>query len=190
MPRTLTAIPAERLTTVVTGILGTEWTPPANPAWPVVFTNEAADRELTLYPDRKNSRLVFVLTPADTDDDFGRRQRYAKYTPALTGHDTIDSWLADGDLDAVADALAVILERLVELPLPERAAHPDPLGAERERLAKHAQELAAHASYFAAGLIWSQPVADDAQRLATLARDLAHTATRVDELRGHKNSRR
>ncbi|SES31414.1 hypothetical protein SAMN04487983_104227 [Streptomyces sp. yr375] len=188
MPRTLTAIPADRLMTVVTGILGTEWTPPAAPEWPLVLTNETADRELTLYPERKNARLVFVLAPADTDD-FGRR-RYAKYTPDLTGHDTIDAWLAEGDLDAIADALALILERLVEQPLPERTAHHDPLGAERENLAKQAQELAAHATYFAAGLIWSQPVGDDAQRLATLAQGLAHTATRVDELRGHKNPRR
>src|SRR4051812_1376988 len=109
---------------VVTSILGTDWTPPANPEWPLVFTNETADRELTLYPDRKNGRLVFFVSPADTDD-FGRR-RYAKYTPDLTGQDTIDAWLAGGDLDAVGDALAVILERLVELPLPERTAHPDP----------------------------------------------------------------
>ncbi|MGW9398644.1 hypothetical protein [Streptomyces sp. NPDC055642] len=189
MPRTLTQLPAERLTALVTGILGTDWTPPTDPEWPVVFTNEAVDRQLTVYPDRLNHRLVFIAASTDDPNDFAR-QRFAKYTPDLTGHDTIDGWLADGDLDAVADALALILERLVELPLPERAAHADPLQTERERLAKHAKELAAHASHFAAGLIWSQPVADDAQRLVTLAQGLAHNATRVDELRGYKNPRR
>ncbi|MEV2255883.1 hypothetical protein AB0I94_35905 [Streptomyces sp. NPDC050147] len=189
MPRTLTKLPAERLTTLVTGILGTDWTPPAAPNWPAVFTNEAVDRQLTVYPDRRNHRLVFIAAAADDPDNFAR-QRFAKYTPDLTGHDTIDGWLADGDLDVVADALAVILERLVELPLPERAVHVTPLETERELLAKQAQELAAHVSHFAAGLIWSQPVGDDAQQLATLAQGLAHIATRVDELRGHKNTRR
>ncbi|MFJ3513147.1 hypothetical protein [Streptomyces luteogriseus] len=190
MPRTITEAPNARLTAVVADVLGTAWTPPTVQDWPAVFTSETADRDLTLYPDWKNSRLVFELSPAGaTSNDFDRRL-FAKYTPDLTGYDTIHDWLAHGDLDAVADALAVILERLVELPLPERTAHADPLQKEREQLATHAKELAAHAAHFAAGLIWSQPVADDAQRLATLAQGLAHTATRVDELRGYKNPRR
>ncbi|MBP5904623.1 hypothetical protein [Streptomyces scabiei] len=189
MPRTITAAPAERLTAVVADILGTDWTPPVSPDWPAVFTNEAAALELTLYPDRLNNRLVFILAPADDPDAFGRR-RYAKYTPDLTGHDTIDGWLAHGDLTAVADALALILERLVEQPLPERTANTNPLEREREQLAKQAQELAAHAAQFAAGLVWSQPVADDASHLVSLAEQTAHTATRVDELRGSKSTRR
>jgi len=190
LPSTATEAPAARLAAVVADVLGTDWTPPTEMDWPVVFTSEAADRDLTLYPDRKNRRLIFELSPAGAaTGDFDRRL-FAKYTPDLTGHDSIDGWLAHGDLAAVADALAVILERLIELPLPDRVALADPLQTEREQLAEQARELAANASYFAAGLIWSQPVGDDAQRLATLARDLARTATRVDELRGHKNPRR
>ncbi|WP_331729662.1 hypothetical protein [Streptomyces platensis] len=189
MPRTITQDPAKGLIAVVTGILGGDWTPPASTAWPAAFTNEGAERQLTVYPDRRNNRLVFVTASTDDPDDFDR-QRFGKYTPDLTGHDTVDGWLADGDLDAVADALAVILERLVEQPLPERAAHTDPLEHEREHLAKQAKELAAWASHFAAGLVWSQPVADDAHRLSTLAQGLAYIATRVDELRGYKHRRR
>ncbi|MFI1169313.1 hypothetical protein ACH4UM_38580 [Streptomyces sp. NPDC020801] len=189
MARPITAAPAERLTAVVADILGTDWTPPVSPDWPAVSTNEAATLELTLYPDRLNNRLVFILAPADEPDAFGRR-RYAKYTPDLTGHDTIDGWLAHGDLTAVADALALILERLVQQPLPERTVNTNPLEREREQLAKQAQELAAHATQFAAGLVWSQPVADDARRLVSLAEQTAHTATRVDELRGSKSTRR
>ncbi|MGW1007710.1 hypothetical protein [Streptomyces sp. NPDC002520] len=190
MTRTITTAAPDRLTAVLADVLGTDWTPPPALDWPVVFTSEAIDRDLTCYPDRKNSRLIFQLSPAGAaSNDFSRRL-FAKYTPDLTGHDSIHGWLADGDLAAVADALAVILERLIEQPLPERVALADPLQTERERLAEQARELAANASYFAAGLIWSQPVGDDAQRLATLARNLAHTATRVDELRGYKNPRR
>lgn len=189
MPHTITESPNARLTAVVADVLGTEWTPPTALDWPAVFTSETADRDLTVYPDWKNGRLIFELSPAGSaSNDFDRR-RFAKYTPDLTGYDTIHDWLASGDLAAVADALAVILERLVEQPLPERVALADPLQTEREHLAEQARELAANASYFAAGLIWSQPVGDDAERLATLARDIAHTATRVDELRGYKNSR-
>ncbi|MFI0265867.1 hypothetical protein [Streptomyces luteogriseus] len=84
---------------------------------------------------------------------FGRR-RYAKYTPDLTAHDTIDGWLAHGDLAPVSDALAVILERLVDQPLPDRTSDTTPLEREREQFAKQAQELAAHAAQFAAGLVW------------------------------------
>ncbi|MFI9080948.1 hypothetical protein ACIGW8_31520 [Streptomyces sioyaensis] len=184
-----TAAPAERLTGVIADVLGTDWVPPTAPDWPAAFTNEAIDRQLTVYPDRLNHRLVFITASTDDPDDFAR-QRFGKYTPDLTGHDTIDGWLADGDLDAIADALAVILERLVGQPLPERAAHTNPLEDEREQLAKQAKELAAHASHFAAGLIWGQPVAADTQQLSTLAQHLAHTAVRVDELRGYKNRRR
>lgn len=190
MPRTITKAAPDRLTAVLAAVLGTDWTLPTVPEWPAVFTSETADRDLTCYPDWKNGRIIFELSLAGAaSGDFDRRL-FAKYTPDLTGHDHIHAWLADGDLDAVADALAVILERLIELPLPERVPLADPLQTERERLAEQARELAANASYFAAGLIWSQPVGDDAQRLATLAQGLAHTATRVDELRGHKNPRR
>lgn len=190
MPRTITKAAPDRLTAVLADVLGTDWTLPTVPEWPAVFTSEAADRDLTCYPDWKNGRLIFELSPAGAaSSDFDRR-RFAKYSPDLTGYDTIHDWLARGDLAAVADALAVILERLVEQPLPERVALADPLQTEREHLAEQAKELAAHASHFAAGLIWSQPVAGDAQRLATLAQGLAHTATRVDELRGYKNPRR
>ncbi|WDM16488.1 hypothetical protein J3S85_36390 [Streptomyces lavenduligriseus] len=187
MPRTITTAAPNRLTAVLADILGTDWTLHPVPDWPAVFTSEAADRDLTCYPDWKNGRLVFELSPAAGDFD---RRLFAKYTPDLTGHDTIHDWLAAGDLAAVADALAVILERLIERPLPERLPLADPLQAERERLAEQARELAAATSYFAASLIWSQPVGDDAERLATLARTLAHTATRVDELCGRKNPRR
>ncbi|WP_405748171.1 hypothetical protein OG422_31270 (plasmid) [Streptomyces sp. NBC_01525] len=182
-----TMAPAGRLTTVLADVLGTDWARLTSD-WPVVFGNEAVDRQLTVYPDRLNHRLVFISTP-QACDDFAQ-QRFAKYTPDLTGHDSIDSWLADGDLDTVADALAIILERLVEQPLPERATHNDPLQTEREHLAEQATKLAAHASRFAAGLIWGQPVTDGAQRLATLALNLAHTATRVDELRGYPQRHR
>ncbi|MGA5363959.1 hypothetical protein [Streptomyces purpurascens] len=190
MPRTITTAAPERLTAVLARILGTDWKLPTVPEWPAVFTSEASDRDLTCYPDWKNGRLVFELSPAGAaSNDFGRRL-FAKYSPDLTGYDTIHEWLADGDLAAVADALAVILERLVEQPLPERVALADPMQTERELLAEQARELAANTSHFAAGLISSQPVADDAQRISILARELAHTATRVDELRGHKNPRR
>ncbi|MGW2331654.1 hypothetical protein ACWC5C_38720 [Streptomyces sp. NPDC001700] len=190
MTRTITTTaPAERLTAVIADVLGADWTLHTAPDWPAAFTNETADRQLTAHPDRLNHRLVFVVASTDNPDDFAR-QRFAKYTPDLTGHDTIDSWLADGDLDTVAGALAVILERLVEQPLPERAAHTNPLEHELDQLAKQAKELAAHASHFAGGLVWSQPVAADAQRLSTLAQHLAHRATRVDELRGYKGPRR
>ncbi|MFE7614345.1 hypothetical protein [Streptomyces sp. NPDC057496] len=185
MPRTTTAA-SDRLTAVVAEVLGTGWTPPTEPDWPVVFTNEAADLQLTLYPDRRNHRLVFTAASADNPDDLAR-ERFGKYTPDLTGHDTIESWLADGDPDTAADALAVILQRMVEQPLPDRDTRPDPLEHERERLAEQARELAAHTSYFAAGLIWHQPVGDEARKLAALAQNMAHTATRVDELRGYKN---
>ncbi|MFK8851773.1 hypothetical protein [Streptomyces sp. Ac-502] len=189
MTRTVTMAPAQRLATVLVGILGADWTTSASTDWPTVFTHEAADRQLTAYPDRGNNRLAFIVGPADGEDDFAR-QRFGKYTPDLTGHDTIDGWLAEGDLEAVADALAVILERLTEQPLPERMVRTHPVETAREHLAQHARELAAHASHFAASLIWAQPVADDAQRLVGLAQALAHTATRVDELRGIKRTRR
>ncbi|MFC9431641.1 hypothetical protein [Streptomyces sp. NPDC056987] len=185
MPRTVPTALTERLTDVVTGVLGTGWTPPASLDWPASFLNEAAGRELTIYPDRLNNRLTFITASTDDFDC----QRLAKYTPDLTGHDTIDDWIADADLDAAADSLAVILQRLVDQPLPERIPRPDPLEREREQLAKQAKELAAHAGHFAAGLIWSQPVTDDARGLATLAQRLACTATRVDELRGHTRTR-
>ncbi|MEU3262144.1 hypothetical protein ABZ694_30915 [Streptomyces albidoflavus] len=186
MPST-TETPAARLAAAIAEILGTDWTVPHAPDWPAVVTSEAADRDLTFYPDRKHGRLIFELSPASSDD-FDHR-RFAKYTPDLTGHETIDSWLADGDLAGVTDALALILERLIDRQLPDRVPHADPLHTERERLAEQSRELAATAAYFAAGLIWLQPVGADAQRLATLARDLKQTATRVDELRGFENPR-
>lgn len=184
MSRTLTAIPADRLMTVVTGILGTEWTPPAAPEWPVTFTHETADRELSCHPEPRNSRLVFYVAPAGLPDTFGRR-RYAKYTPDTTGHDSLGAWLADGDLDAVADALTVVVRRLVEQPLPEPIApHPDPVGREMEQLAKYAQELARLTAQFAAGLIRGEPVAERSGRIVHLAQLTEQSATRVDELRG------
>lgn len=189
MTRTLTPAPAERLTAVLSGVLGTGWTPPVSTEWPAAFTNEAEGWQLTVYPDRRNDRLVLIVGPVDGADDFAH-QRFGKYTPDLTGHDTIDGWLTDGDLDAVADALATILQRLVDQPLPARVADTNPLDTQRQQLAEHARELAAHASHFAADLIWAQPVADAARRLVSLAQTTAHTATRVDELRGYNGTRR
>ncbi|MFF1545992.1 hypothetical protein [Streptomyces sp. NPDC058291] len=187
---TITKAAPDRLTAVLADILGTDWTLPTVPEWPSVFTSEAADHDLTCYPDWKNGRIIFELSPAGAaSSDFDRR-RFAKYSPDLTGYDTIHDWIARGDLTAVADALALILERLVEQPLPERTANTNPLEREREQLAKQARELAAHAAQFAAGLVWSQPVADDARHLVSLAQNAAHTATRVDELRGSKSTPR
>ncbi|WP_329169431.1 hypothetical protein OG709_35830 (plasmid) [Streptomyces sp. NBC_01267] len=184
MPRTLTAFPTDRLMAVVTGILGTEWTPPAVPEWPVTFINESADRELSFHPQPKNHRIVLEVAPAGFADTFGRR-RYAKYTPDTTGHDSLGAWLADGDLDAVADALGVVVRRLVDQPLPEPVApHPDPIGREMELLAKHAQELARLTARFNAGLISGEPVADEASRMLYLAQLTEQAAIRVDELRG------
>ncbi|MBB1244805.1 hypothetical protein GL263_14695 [Streptomyces durbertensis] len=99
MSRTLTALPADRLMAVVTGILGTPWTPPPSPEWPLVFTHEDTARELSFHPEPKNRRIVFHVGPAGADNAFGRR-RCAKYTPDITGHDSIGTWLAGGDLDA------------------------------------------------------------------------------------------
>ncbi|MEU8544738.1 hypothetical protein AB0C52_32875 [Streptomyces sp. NPDC048717] len=184
MSRTLTALPADRLMAVVTGILGTEWTSPTSPEWPLVFTHEATDREVSLHPEQKNRRIVFYVGPAGADDAFGRR-RYAKYTPDITGHDSIGAWLADGELDAVADALGVVVRRLIDQPLPDPVTpHPDPVGREMEQLAKHAQELARLTAQFAAGLIRGEPVADKASRIRALAEQSEQSATRVDELRG------
>ncbi|MFF2927163.1 hypothetical protein ACFVTP_32965 [Streptomyces celluloflavus] len=184
MPRTLTALPADRLMTVVTGVLGAEWTPPASPEWPLVFTQETADLELSFHPEPKNRRIVFFVGPAGADDAFGRR-RYAKYTPDITGHDSIGAWLGDGDLDAVADALAVVVRRLTDQPLPEAIApQPDPVGREMEQLAQHAQELARLTAQFSAGLTRGEPVADKASRITHLAQSMEQSSTRVDELRG------
>ncbi|MEE6269162.1 hypothetical protein V2E29_26440 [Streptomyces diastatochromogenes] len=184
MSRTLTALPADRLMAVVTGILDTGWTPPTSPEWPLVFTHEATDREVSFHPEPKNRRIVFYVGPAGAEDAFGRR-RYAKYTPDITGHDSIGSWLADGDLAAVADALAVVIRRLIDQPLPETVApHPDPVGREMEQLAQHALELARLTAQFSAGLIRGERVADKASRITHLAQLAEESATRVDELRG------
>jgi hypothetical protein len=180
MPRPAAHAP-ERFIAVVGEIVGSEWTPPSVPNWPVNFTRTAADRALTVYPDRKNSRIIFTTASVTAPN----RRRHAKYTPDLTGHDTIDAWLADGDLDDVADALGVVVRRLIDQPLPEPVApHPDPVGREMEQLAKHAQELARLTARFAAGLIRGEPVADAASRIRALAELTEQTATRVDELRG------
>ncbi|MFJ3630348.1 hypothetical protein ACIPQ3_30090 [Streptomyces albidoflavus] len=145
------------------------------------FTLVDADRVLTVYPDRMNSRIIFTTASLSAPD----RRRHAKYTPDLAGHADIDTWLADGDLDAVADALAVVVRRLIDQPLPEPVApHPDPIGREMEQLAKHAQELARLTAQFAAGIIRGEPVADKAGRISHLAQLTEQSATRVDELRG------
>ncbi|MFJ6661615.1 hypothetical protein ACIQNG_35490 [Streptomyces sp. NPDC091377] len=183
---THTITPAGRLTAALAAVLGPAWTQPTVRDWPVVFTHESDDSDLTVYPDRKHSRLVLELAPAGLDD-FSHR-RFATYTPDLCGHDTIDGWLAHGDLDTAADALALILGRLVDQPLPERPEPPiTPLEREREQLARTARELSAHSTQFAAGLLWSLPVTEDARRLVALAKLTLRTATRVDELRGTRH---
>lgn len=116
MPRPAAHAP-ERFIAILGEIVGSEWSPPSVPDWPVNFTRPAADRALTVYPDRKNSRIIFTTAAVTAP---GRRC-HAKCTPDLAGHDDIDSWLADGDLDAVADALGVVVQRLVDQPLPEPA---------------------------------------------------------------------
>ncbi len=180
MPRPAAHAP-DRFIAIVGEIVGSEWSPPSVPNWPVNFTRTAADRALTVYPDRKNSRIIFTTASLAAPD----RRCHAKYTPDLAGHDDIDSWLADGDLDAVADALGVVARRLIDQPLPEPGApHLDPVGREMEQLAKHAQELARLSAQFAAGLIRGEPVADKASRIRALAEQTEQTATRVDELRG------
>ncbi|WP_445403170.1 hypothetical protein ACSMX9_30115 (plasmid) [Streptomyces sp. LE64] len=180
MPRPAAHAP-ERFIAIVGQIVGSEWSAPSAPNWPVNFTRTAADLALTVYPDRKNSRIVFITASLAAPD----RRCHAKYTPDLAGHDDIDAWLADGDLDAVADALGVVVRRLVDQPLPEPVApHPDPVGRELEQLAQRAQELARLTAQFAAGLIRGEPVADKASRIAHLAQLTEQSATRVDELRG------
>ncbi|MFD8621447.1 hypothetical protein [Streptomyces sp. NPDC059513] len=184
MPRTLTALPADRFMAVVTGILGTEWTPSASPGWPLTFTDQDGNRQLTVYPEPLNNRLTLVVAAADDPDDFNQ-QRLGRYTPNLNGYASMGAWLADGDLDDVADALAVVVRRLIDQPLPEPVApHPDPVGRELEQLAQHARELARLTAQFAAGLIRGEPVADKAARITHLAQLTEQSATRVDELRG------
>lgn len=184
MPRTSTALPPDRLVPVVVGILGSDWTPPPTPSWPVVFTQEDSNRQLAVYPEPLNNRLTLVAAPADDPDDFNQ-QRLGRCTPDLDGHASIGAWLSDGDVDAVADALGVVVRRLIDQPLPEPIApHPDPVGREMEQLAKHAQELARLTAQFAAGLIRGEPVADAASRITHLAQLTEQSATRVDELRG------
>jgi hypothetical protein len=180
MPRPAAHAP-DRFIAIVGEIVGNEWTPPNAPNWPVNFTHTAADRTLTIYPDRRNSRIIFTTAAVTAPN----RRCHAKYTPDLAGHDSIDSWLADGDLDAVTDALGVVVQRLIDQPLPEPVTpHPDPVGRELEQLAKHAQELARLTAQFAAGLIRGEPVADTASRITHLAKLTEQSATRVDELRG------
>jgi hypothetical protein len=180
LPRTTTAA-AERLTDVFTHVLGPDWAPPAAPHWPATFTHKTTGRQFSLALD--HHRLLLITTVPGTPE--GRAwQRSETYTPDLAGHATLASWVADGDLHTAVDALAVIVERLLQHPLPERDTAPDPLETERERLAERAMELNDAASKFCAGIIWSRPVAADAHLLAELARNLSETATRVDELRG------
>ncbi|MEU8842680.1 hypothetical protein AB0D97_26695 [Streptomyces roseus] len=185
MPRPPAHAP-DHFIAMVGEIVGNEWSPPSVPNWPVNFTRTAADRALTVYPDRKNSRIVFTMAAVTAPD----WRCHAKYTPDLAGHDDIDSWLADGDLDAVADALGVVVRRLIDQPLPEPVTpHPGPVGRELEQLAKHAQELARLTAQFAAGLIRAEPVADAASRITRLAQLAEQSATRVDELRGPATAR-
>ncbi|MFB8123331.1 hypothetical protein ACFVG1_23930 [Streptomyces bacillaris] len=180
MPRPAAYAP-DRFIAIVGEIVGSEWSPPSVPNWPVNFTRTAADRALTVYPDRKNSRIIFTTASLAAPN----RRCHAKYTPDLAGHDDIDSWLADGDLDAVADALGVVARRLIDQPLPDPVTpHPDPVGRELEQLAKHAQELARLTAQFAAGLIRGEPVTEAASRITHLAQLTEQSATRVDELRG------
>lgn len=180
MPRPAAHAP-DRFTAIVREIVGSEWSPPSATNWPVNFTFADADRVLTVYPDRMNSRIIFTTASLTAPD----RRCHAKYTPDLAGHADIDTWLADGDLDAVADAFAVVVRRLIDQPLPEPAApHPDPVGRELEQLAQHAQELARLTAQFAASLINGAPVADKAARITHLAQLTEQSATRVDELRG------
>ncbi|WP_327180351.1 hypothetical protein OG599_34775 (plasmid) [Streptomyces sp. NBC_01335] len=170
-----------RFITLLGEIVGSEWTPPDVPNWPVNFTRPAADLALTVYPQRRNSRIVFTTASLTAPD----RRCHVKYTPDLAGHDSIDAWLADGDLDAVTDALTVIVRRLVDQPLPDPVVpHPDPVGREMEYLAEHAQELARLTAQFAAGLIRGEALADQASRIAALAQQTEQSAIRVDELRG------
>ncbi|MEU6680920.1 hypothetical protein [Streptomyces sp. NPDC046925] len=175
----------ERFIEIVAQSAGSEWTPPNILDWPVNFTR-TADRTLTIYPDRNNNRIIFTTTAATAP----ARECHAKYTPDLAGHDGIDGWLADGDLDAVADALAVVVRRLIDQPLPQPSApHPDPVGREMEQLARHAQELARLTARFDADLIRGEPVADKASRITHLAQLAEQSATRVDELRGPARAR-
>ncbi|MFD6876961.1 MULTISPECIES: hypothetical protein [unclassified Streptomyces] len=110
--------------------------------------------------------------------------------PDLAGHDGIDAWLADGELDTVADALGVVVRRLIDQPLPEPfGSYPDPVSREVDQLAKHAQELALLTAQFSAGLIREEPVADKAARITHLAKTTEQSATRVDELRGPATDR-
>ncbi len=114
MPRPAAHAP-ERFIAIVGETVGSEWSPPSVPNWPVNFIRTADDRALTVYPDRMNSRIVFTTASLAAPD----RRCHAKYTPDLAGPDSIDAWLADGDLDAVADALGVVVWRLIDQPLPE-----------------------------------------------------------------------
>lgn len=182
MPRATHPAPAERLAVAVGDIVGNEWNPPpAGSGWPVVFTHPATGRTLTMVPDRRNNRIVIAVAPADDPD----RPGYGKYTPDITGYGTISDWLSHGGLTAVFDALAVVVRRLIEQPPPDPfVPHPDPVGREMERLARHARELAELAARFNAGLVRGGPVADAARRIAALAQQTEQTATRVDELCG------
>ncbi|MFI2292923.1 hypothetical protein [Streptomyces niveus] len=185
MPSTTPTAPAaaDRLAAVVQEIVGSEWVPAAGPEWPVTLIQQAADRKLTVYPQPRNGRIVFALEVASVPDPY--RERYAKYTPDLSGHETIDAWIADGDLDAVSDALTVVVRKLADQPLPAPVApHPDPVGREMELLATSARELARLTAQFAAGLVRGEPVADKARSILHLAQRNEQTAVRVDELRG------
>ena len=147
----------ERFIAVVGESAGREWTPPTVPNWPVAFTRTAADLVLTVYPDRLNNRIVFITASLTAPD----RRRHAQYTPDLSGHDTIDTWLADGDLEAAADALGAVVRQLIARPLPE------PVSQELEQLATRAQEMGV-AAKVAAGLVRGESVADAASRVGEL----------------------
>ncbi|MFD6876962.1 MULTISPECIES: hypothetical protein [unclassified Streptomyces] len=67
----------ERFIAIAGEIVGSEWSPPSVPNWPVNFTHPAADRALTIYPDRKNSRIVFTTASLAATD----RRCHAKYPP-------------------------------------------------------------------------------------------------------------
>ncbi|MET8030433.1 hypothetical protein [Streptomyces avermitilis] len=62
--------------------------------------------------------------------------------------------------------------------------NPDAAERELQHLAGQASELVRHPGQFAAGRIRREPVAEPARHLARLARQAAHTAVRVDPMRG------
>lgn len=182
-PSSTDVTPAQRLTAILREITGGEWELDASPDWPVHFTHPGTARQLTVYPERRNGRIAFIVEQKDAPF----RMSAASYTPDTTGHRDLNDWLAHADLAAQSDAVAVILLRLIEQPLPAPAAtRTDPTEYAVQQLATQSRELARLTAQFAAGLVRGEPVADSASRIATLAQRTAQSATRVDELRGKR----